>query len=93
MLTTAYLSQEGFEELRRGHYVSREINTTIKATINGSLWDVEYNNFTYRDIAGDDLEKVIEAIHDKEGTTVVVILYNLQLAVKAKKLLPIKEAV
>lgn len=91
MTVSTYLSQEGFEDRRRGVYYSREINTTITATASPSLWDLTVNEFTYKDIKSDDLKKAIDNIHSFTGTSLVVSLYNLQQAVKTKKILAIKE--
>lgn len=91
MTVSTYLSQEGFENSRRGVYYSREINTTITATASPSLWNLTVNEFTYKDIKSDDLEKAIDNIHTFTGTSLVVSLYNLQQAVKTKKIFAIKE--
>lgn len=91
MIISTYLSQEGFEDSRRGVYYSREINTTITATASPSLWNLTVNEFTYKDIKSDDLAKAIDNIHTFTGTSLVVSLYNLQQGVKTKKIFAIKE--
>lgn len=91
MTVSTYLSQEGFEDSRRGVYYSREINTTITATTSPSLWDLTVNEFTYKDIKSDDLKTAIDNIHSFTGTSLVVSLYNLQRAVRTKKMFAIKE--
>jgi hypothetical protein len=91
MTVSTYLSQEGFEDSRRGVYYSREINTTVTATASPSLWDLTVNEFTYKDIKSDDLKTAIDNIHSFTGTSLVVSLYNLQQAVRTKKMFAIKE--
>lgn len=86
-----YLSNEGFETLRNGVYHSKEISTTVNTTIDPDLYDVTVGGFIYRDIKGEDLDIVIDAIHTYDGTRRVVVLYNLQRAVLSKRILPIKE--
>ncbi len=92
MTVTTYLSQEGFEEQRKGKFFSREINTSVTSTMNPKLWDITVNEFTYKDILDGDLPKAIEAIHSFTDTSLVVKLYNMQRDVLMKKILPIKEA-
>lgn len=92
MTVTTYLSQEGFEEQRKGKFFSREINTSVTSTMNPKFWDVTVNDFTYKDILDSDLPKVIEYVHSYTDTLLVVRIYNLQREVLTKKILPIKEA-
>jgi hypothetical protein len=92
MTVATYLSQEGFEESRKGQFFSREINTSVTSTMNPTLWNVTVNEFTYKDILDVDLPKAIEALHTYTGTSLVVTLYNMQRDVLMKSLLPIKEA-
>lgn len=91
MTVATYLSQEGFNEERKGVFFSREINTLITSTASKELWDITVNEFTYRDIMSVDLDKAIDAIHTFNGTARVVKLYNLQRAVLLKHIYPIKE--
>ena len=93
MTVATYLSQEGFEEQRRGVFFSREINTSVTATASPKLWDVTVNEFTYKDILETDLPKAIENIHKYTDTSLVVSLYNLQREVLMKRIFPIKEAI
>jgi hypothetical protein len=93
MTVTTYLSQEGFEEQKKGKFFSREINTSVTSTASPKLWDVTVNEFTYKDIMDADLPKVVEAIHKFTGTALVVTLYNLQREVLMKRIYPIKEAI
>lgn len=93
MTVTTYLSQEGFEEQRKGKFFSREINTSVTSTMNPKLWDITVNDFTYKDILDGDLPKAIEAIHSFTDTSLVVKLYNMQRDVLMKKILPIKEVI
>lgn len=92
MTVATYLSQEGFEESRKGQFFSREVNTAVTSTMNPKLWDVTVNEFTYKDITDTDLPKAIEALHTYTDTSLVVFLYNIQRDVLIKKILPIKEA-
>lgn len=91
MTVTTYLSQEGFDEERRGIFFSREINTRITATMSPTLWNVTVNDFTYKDILDTDLPKVVSALHTYKDTSLVVVLYNLQRGVISRKLLGIRE--
>lgn len=91
MTVSTYLSQEGFEENRKGIFYSREINTTITATASPSLWNLTVNEFTYKDIKSDDLKKAVDNIHTFTDTSLVISLYNLQQAVKTKRMFAIKE--
>lgn len=91
MTVATYLSQEGFEEQRKGIFFSREINTSVTSTMNPKLWNVTVNEFTYKDILDVDLPKAVEALHKYEDTSLVVALYNLQRGVLMKTMLPIKE--
>jgi hypothetical protein len=93
MTVATYLSQEGFEEQRKGNFFSREINTSITSTMSPKYWDVTVNSFTYKDIADSDLPKAIESIHKFTDTSLVVSLYNLQRDVLSKKIFAIKEAI
>ena len=93
MIVATYLSQEGFEEQRRGTFFSREINTSVVATASPKLWDVTVNEFTYKDILEADLPKAIESIHKFTGTALVVSLYNLQREGLMKRIFPIKEVI
>jgi hypothetical protein len=93
MTVATYLSQEGFEEQRKGKFFSREINTSITSTMSPKLWDITVNDFTYKNIMHDDLPKAIEAIHSFSDTSLVVKLYNIQRDVVMKKILPIKEVI
>lgn len=93
MIAATYLSQEGFEETKPGTFFSREINTTITATMSSSLYDVSVDEHVYKDVFKANLPKAVEYIHKYEGTSRVVALYNLQHAVVTKKILPIKEGV
>ena len=93
MNVATYLSQEGFEEQRRGRFFSREINTSVTATASPKLWDVTINEFTYKDILETDLPKVVEIIHKFTGTALVVSLYNLQREVIMRRIYPIKEVI
>lgn len=93
MTVPTYLSQEGFEEQRKGIFFSREINTSVTATMSPNLWNITVNEFTYKDIMSDDLPKAVEAIHLFSDTSLVVALYNLQRDVLMKKILPLKEAI
>lgn len=86
-----FLSSEGFETTRNGIYHSKEISVTITTTATPTLFDVDYDGFIYKDIEGEQLDVVIEAIHVLKGTARVVVLYNLQRAVLLKLILPIKE--
>lgn len=91
MTVPTYLSQEGFEEVKRGVYFSREINTSVTSTMNPKLWNVTVDGFTFKDILDVDLEKAIDALHTYTGTSLVVVLYNMQHEVLMKKRFPIKE--
>jgi len=91
MTVATYLSQEGFEEQKKGVFVSKEIVTTITSTMNPKLWDVTVNGFTYREILDGDVSKAIDAIHKFTDTSLVVALYNMQRSVIMKRVLPIKE--
>lgn len=93
MTAATYLSQEGFEELRKGKFFSREVNTTISSTMSPTLWDITVDEHTYKDILQADLPKAIEYIHTYSDTSLVVALYNIQRDVLMKKILPIKEAI
>lgn len=92
MTIATYLSQEGFEEQRKGRYFSREVNTLITSTMSPTLWDITINEMTYKDILEADMPKAIENIHKFTDTALVVSLYNLQRAVLMKRIYPIKEA-
>jgi len=91
MTVATYLSQEGFEEQRRGVFFSREINTSVTATMNPKLWDVTVNGFTFKDILDIDLTKAVDFLHKYTDTSLVVALYNLQRDVLMKKIFAIKE--
>lgn len=91
MTVGTYLSQEGFEESRKGIFFSREVSTSVTATMNPKLWDVTVNGFTYKDILDVDLPKAIEHLHTYTDTSLVVSLYNMQRDVLMKTILPIKE--
>lgn len=91
MNVSVYLSKEGFEETRRGVFFSREIGTSVTATASPELWDVTNNGFTYQAIRTKDLATAINYLHSYSGTSLVVLLYNLQLDVISSKLLRIKE--
>ena len=93
MNVATYLSQEGFEESRKGIFFSREIATSVTATASAELWNVSVNGFTYKDIMSTDLQKVLDAIHTFEGKAIVVSIYNLQRDVLMKRIYPIKEAI
>lgn len=91
MTVPTYLSQEGFEEGRKGIFFSREVNTTVTATISPNFWNLTVNEFTYKDIRSEDLAKAVDSIHSFTGTSLVVALYNLQFDVISKKTFAIKE--
>jgi len=93
MTVATYLSQEGFEETRKGIFFSRETNTSITSTMSPKLWDVLINGFNYRNILDTDLPKVIDAIHRYTDTSLVVVIYNLQREVISKKVSAIKEVI
>jgi hypothetical protein len=93
MTVATYLSQEGFEETRKGQFFSREVNTSVAATMNPKLWDVTVNEHTYKDILDIDLPKAVEALHLFTDTSLVVALYNMQREVLMKKIFAIKEVI
>lgn len=91
MNPAVYLSQEGFEEQRRGIFYSREVGLLIESTVDENLWNVTLEQKTYKDIFTKDLPIVVEAVHTYKDTAVVIVLYNLQRDVLLKKIVPIKE--
>ena len=91
MNVSTYLSQEGFNETRKGQFFSREISTSINSTADELFWNVTHNEFTYKDIKNTDLVKAVDAIHKFEGTSLVVTLYNLQRDVIIGRTYAIKE--
>lgn len=91
MNVATYLSQEGFNESRKGQFFSREISTSVNSTADELFWNLTHNEFTYKDIKSTDLPKAVDAIHKFEGTGLVVVLYNLQRDVIIGRAHAIKE--
>lgn len=90
MIIATYLSQEGFSE-KRGTWYSRELNTTITSTFEDDFFNVTVEEHTYKAIHISDIAKVIDHCHNYTGTSLLVLLYNMQRSVKNNSVLAIKE--
>jgi|LSQX01.3.fsa_nt_gb hypothetical protein len=90
MIIGTYLSQEGFSE-KRGTWYSRELNATITSTGDNDFFNVTVEEHTYKDIHLSDISKVVDHCHNYTGTSLLVLLYNMQKRVKNNSVLAIKE--